>query len=222
MIENTAYAQVYDYFAHRLPKNKTDRITDLNRLLGINGSFAIFSEYRNGTTALMREVARRKGGIYVDAHGLITGKEVQELEQRIGIGGSLVLLDESTAFFKRLGDDYETAVNYLQQLSERRPIGLRLHPPSYRYKEDLCARGFEAIEIGKIPYEELKAICDTKFGSIEFPFPEKFIQYAHASYNQLGKSVRYIGEAFRLIVEEKRLGVSETEVRKSMEERDDV
>lgn len=215
MIENPVYGEIYNNLATRYPKEGTDRKSDLNHLLSLQGSFCIFSDYRNGTTTLMIDLARRVDGIFVDSMSFCEGEEIEQLEKLLGNQDNPLLLDETTVFFRRLG--YENAIEYLQKQSKKRQVGLRLHPENYSLRDDMAERGFQIVEIGKISYLEFKAIFDSRFEGTDFLLPEKFIKYAHNTYDLLAESVWYVAEAFRLMVEHPERKLSEADVKKTVE-----
>jgi len=138
------------------------------------------------------------------------------LEEIVGSEDNPFLLDETVVFFERLGG-YEKAMDYLQIQSEKRQVGLRLHNGSNQNRDDLRKRGFEIVEIGKIPYAEFKAIFDSHFEGTGFSLPERFVQYGHTTYDLLAESVWYVAEAFRLLIENPETELSETKVKESVE-----
>ncbi len=216
MIENPSYQRIDENLSTRYPLKKTDRKLDLNRLLNLKSSFCIFSKHRNGITTLLKDFAIRVNGIYIDSMSLSRGDEAEQLERIVGSENRPFLLDDAVVLFKRLGE-YERAITYLQRKSEKMQVGIRLHPESNSLKDDLKRRGFEIVELGKISYEEFKAIIDSQFAGTGFLFPERFVQYAHTNYEELGKSTLYVAEAFRTLIENPSTKVSEREVQKSVE-----
>ena len=216
MIENPAYERAYGNLVTLLPKGKTDRRSDLNNVLGVDGSFCLFSVPRNGTTTLLREYTRTKEGIYVDCYGLSDDSVIEDLEAKIGLTNSSLVLDEAIVMFRKFGS-YGTAMDYLQGLAEKRQLGLRLTPKCNQHKEDLTQRGFEIVEMGKMSYAEFKLIFDSEFGDVGFSIQERFIQYAHTNYDALAKSVHFVAEAFKLFVENPEREITEDEVKEIVE-----
>ena len=204
------------HYPTRYPKEKTDRTSDLRNLLSMDRSFCLFSIPRNGATTLLVEYTKTKGGIYVDCMGLSEYSTHEDLESKIGLENSPLVLDEAVVMFRKLGG-YGNAMDYLQRLSEKRQLGLRSHLECDQHNGDLTQRGFEIVEMGKMPYAEFKLIFDVEFGNVGFSIPERFIQYAHAHYDPLMHSIRFVAEAFKLLVENPDKDVTEKEVNEIIE-----
>ncbi|MBI2151858.1 hypothetical protein HYU21_03985 [Candidatus Woesearchaeota archaeon] len=95
---------------------------------------------------------------------------------------------------------------------------MRLHPEGYHLLEYLEKNNFKVVEIGKISYEEFKTGCEKELNKAEMSFPSKYLEFAHKNYNCLAESILYIGEAFRMFIEEER-EPSLVDVKQSVEQK---
>ncbi len=196
--DNPLHKGVYYYFATAYPKQKTDRISDLTYLLALEASFCLFSPYRNGTTTLLRDFTQQKNGIYFDAQSLGVDS-LSKLEALLEDGVNPLVIDEGTVLFSLVPQTSALPVLYTH--ARRRQIGIRFHPEKYSLTDDFRDHGFEIVEMDKMPYAEFKEMIDRKMSSIHYAFPETYVQYAHAHYDCLALSLYYVGEAFRLLVQ---------------------
>lgn len=188
----------FNDIAYRMPRSTTDRKKDLANLLSAEESFIILSDYRNGTTTLMKDFVSRVDGILVDAMILEEGNEIVEINRRLATNNKLFLLDEVGVFFRRIGD-IDLAINFFHWLSKNRQVGLRLHLEYLDQANKLSKKWFEIIKIEKIPYDELIMFYNSKLDEEEFLLLEKYIKYAYETYYSVAKIVWFIGQAYRLI-----------------------
>jgi hypothetical protein len=208
--------EVYSKLSWRFPIDNTDRKSDLERLMSIEGSFVIHSVARNGMTSLMNSLAKSNNGHvkhhYTNKEGIVTNIE-NEIESNVGKG--LIMLDESGVIYRTLGE--QSAFDYLSELSTRKRIGLRLHtnkPKDALRVQQLGEFGFEVIEIGKMPYDEFKGIFDEAFSGIDFYMPERFIRYAHTKFERFHYQLLYVTKAFKELIENPGVNFSELEMEK--------
>ena len=195
---NPKYEAVYNFLLNRYPKTRTNRHSDLTHLLTLESSFCLTSVYRNGTTSLLRDFVEQKNGVYYDAQsGEIDS--LPKLEELLENGSTPIIIDEGAALFLEIPE--ASALSALYRYSAHRQIGIRLHPEYIHLAEALRERDFEIVEIGKILYAEFKAIMDKQCDAISYAFPEKYIQDAHTHYECLALSLYYLGEAFKLLVQ---------------------
>lgn len=205
------YGLVLNYFRTLFPRDQSNRLYDLDRLLSLDSSFCLFSDYRNGTTTLLHHLARVKQGKYIDAMSLPSTSRkdpITVLEAEIGTA-PLVILDETATLWNKLGHDesgltntqgYELGMEYLQRLTATRQVGLRIHPKDEYRLDDLSIRGFSTVHLAKIIYAELQAIVEQQMGSIGFAFPEEVVLFAHKRFTTLSAQLQYIGCAFELLI----------------------
>lgn len=208
--------EVYSKFRTVYPLDRSDRQSDLEKMLAVDGSFIIESIRRNGTSSLMLDFAAQREGIYIDCMNVFGHKSISYLDKQIqeNPDRKVLLLDEIASLYN-LFDDDNVCFGYLMRLSKERQLILRFHTETRATTERmvrLINNGFGIITIGKIPYDEFKAIFDREFAWIGFKMSERFIQYAHTEFHQLFKQVRYIAEAFRLMVENPGQQFTEQEV----------
>src|SRR3989344_4340834 len=199
------------------PRESTDRRSDLEHLSSLNGSFSLYSISRNGATTLLREFARDKKGSILDCQNYY---KIRDLNEDLALESSPLILDEATALFFQIQDrgrGSRKVMDYLEELSSIRPVGLRLHPECKPYKDELRARGFEIVDLKKIPYHEFRAIFDQKFKGLDFTIPEMIIESAHTNYDALTKSTLFIAEAFRLLAIDPTRRLTEREVKLRVE-----
>ena len=108
------------------------------------------------------------------------------------------------------GDFLQEKLKILVNESKEKQYGIRLHKPKdlelVTYLEE---SGFEIFNLGKISFLDFLRLSKPIFHEYDISPPINLIGQAYNHFDQLGKSLRYIGEGFKMNFELKRMPTHE-------------
>lgn len=167
------------------------RRRDYERICETEGSFIIYSPSRNGITTLLEQYERENRAFF---HTCGIGSFESQKNVIDSSTASTIILDDTSLLFEK--ELHEEMLDYLEEQSKKRKVGLRFHPTFTQYINHLSERGYEVLKIGQIPLDEFQALIKELLPD-EYPRLEPATEHAVDKYASMFPSMVFVGEVFK-------------------------